>query len=626
VSADRQQQVPVSADALFTPMSIGNVEVPNRIVLPPMTTRLADDEGNVTDALIAYYRARALGGVGLITVEMSSPEQVGRHRARELKILSDEALPGLRRLVDAVHATGTGPRLSIQLGHAGSRAPSRVSGEQPIAPTAIPTTVYEVESATQTPLEMSEARIAQTTDAFVDAARRVQSAGFDMVELHASHGYLISQFLTPYENRRTDRFGGSLVNRARFGLDILRRIKAEVPGLPVIFRVGVEDFFEGGLRLQEGVQVGIWAAECGADAVSVSAGHYRSLPSAERMIPPMEYAEATFVDFAARVKDRVDVPVIGVGRLGDPAQAQRALADGKLDFVALGRPLLADPEWPNKARAAVPVRRCLSCNHCVDTMRGGERISCVVNPITGRELDFAGAEPPQREKIVVIGAGPAGLSYASLVAGVSDVTVLERAPAAGGALRYAGKAPRFNGVRADEAALLAYVAELERECRRKGARFHYGADVGAHQTLVQAADRVVVATGARYRLGAGPAVRWVLETGLAKSRLGVRLFASERVRDWLYYRVRAGTGAAVARRLHLHPDKVTVIGDAGRAGKAREAIAAAFEAALLPPTPYRSSVSGRLPRLDTTSSTNRDSRREKMRKDDRSSGGPRGRR
>jgi 2,4-dienoyl-CoA reductase-like NADH-dependent reductase (Old Yellow Enzyme family) len=588
VSAEPRQAPRATTETLFSPLAIGGVEIANRIVLAPMTTRLADADGNVTPALTAYYRARALGGVGLITVEMSSPEQAGRHRARELNLLADDALPGLRQLVAAVRGTDTGARLSIQLGHAGSRAPSHVSGEQPIAPSAIPTTVYEVESATQTPLEMTQGRIDQTTDAFVAAARRVAAAGFDMVELHASHGYLISQFLTPYENRRTDRYGGALENRARFGLDILRRIKAEVPGLPVIFRIGVEDFFEGGLRLDDGVRVGVWAAEAGADAISVSAGHYRSRPGAERMIPPMEYAEATFVDFAARVKHLVDVPVIGVGRLGDPVRAQQALQDGKLDFVALGRPLLADPQWPNKARAGLPVRRCLSCNHCVDTMRGGDPISCVVNPTTGRELEFAHASAPRRERIVVIGAGPAGLSYTSLVAAANDVTVLERAPIAGGALRYAGKAPRFNDVRAEEAALLTYVDELQRECRRQGARFHFGADVARFEALLRDADRVVIATGARYRLGTGPVVRRVLDAGLARSPLGARLFASEHVRRWLYYRVRRGTGAAVARRLGLPPAKVVVIGDARSAGKARQAIVAAFDAALS--TPRRTST------------------------------------
>jgi 2,4-dienoyl-CoA reductase-like NADH-dependent reductase (Old Yellow Enzyme family) len=585
VSPELHDSAGASSGALFTPVSIGGVEIPNRIVLPPMTTRLADEHGGVTDELLAYYRARAIGGAGLITVEMSSPEKAGRHRFRELTILDDSAIPALRRLVDAVRETGTGARLSIQLGHAGSRAPSRVSGETPIAPSAVPTSVFEVESETAIPLAMTEERIEETISAFVAAARRMQQAGFDMVELHAAHGYLISQFLTPRENQRTDRYGGSLENRARFGLEILRRIKAEVPGLPVIFRLGVEDFFEGGVRLEEGIQVAIWAAESGADAISVSAGHYRSKPNAERMIPPMLYDEGTFVGFAKRVKERVDVPVVGVGRLGNPSIAEAAVADGHVDLVALGRPLLADPEWPRKARAGLPVRRCLACNHCVDTMRRGSRISCVVNPVTGRELDFADRRPPRGEKICVIGAGPAGLSYASKVADGNEVVVIERAAVPGGAFRYAGKAPQFNEVRAVEESLLTYIAELERECRRQGVQFLYETDATTEQARLNEADRVVIATGASYRFGLGRVVPWTLRSGVARRPLPSRVFARPQVRNWLYYRLRTGAGPALARGLGIDPRKVTVIGDARKAGKAAEAIASAFEAASVQPVP-----------------------------------------
>ena len=198
-------------NALFSPVVVGGVEVPNRIVMPPMTTRLADPEGYVTDALIAYYRARALGGVGLITVEMGSPEKVGCHRFRELGVYDDKFLAGLEHLVGILHDAGT--RVSIQLGHGGSRARTAVSGETPIAPSPVPTPVYEVEAETIVPLEMTRVRIEQTTQAFVEAARRMQRAGFDFVELHGAHGYLISQFLSPKENTRTDEYG--LVGKPR---------------------------------------------------------------------------------------------------------------------------------------------------------------------------------------------------------------------------------------------------------------------------------------------------------------------------------------------------------------------------------------------------------------------------
>jgi 2,4-dienoyl-CoA reductase-like NADH-dependent reductase (Old Yellow Enzyme family) len=562
---------------LFDPVDIGGVRVRNRTVLPSMTTRLADDDGYVTDATLAYYGARAGGGVGLITVEMASPEIAGKHRFRELGIYHDRFLPGLRRLTAMLHEAGA--TASVQLGHGGSRARRAVSGVTPVAPSAVPTPVFEIESEIALPEAMSPARLEETTAAYVAAARRAQQAGFDVVELHGAHGYLISQFLSPMENTRTDAYGGSLENRARFGLEILRRIRAEVPGLPVIFRIGVEDFFDGGITHEEGIEVGRWAARDGAAAVSVTAGHYRSLPAAERMIPPMAYPEATFLDYAARMKQVVNVPVIGVGRLGNPEVAARAVAEGRLDLVALGRPLIADPQWVAKTRAGEPVRRCLACNHCITNMRSGAQLSCVVNPKTGRELDYEGVAPVTGRRIVVLGAGPAGLSYASLVAEGNDVTVLERADRPGGAFRLTGLAPRFNDVQAAEPTFVAYVEELERDCRRKGVVLRY--DTEASAELLRGAGVVVVATGARYRFGLGALVPRLLHTRTARSRLAQRLFASPRVRDALYYRLRRGEGAALAAGLPVDDGaEVVVIGDALRAGKAREAITSAFDAAL----------------------------------------------
>ena len=291
---------------LLTPARIGTVEIPNRIVMPPMTTRTADAEGYVTDDSVAYYLARARGGVGLITIEMASPEKVGRHRRREVGIYDDRFVPGLTRLVDELHRAGS--KVSIQLGHGGGHTRIDICGETPIAPSAIPHPVYETTFETIVPEEMTKARIDATIAAHAAAAVRARKAGFDCVEIHAAHGYLISQFHAPFENRRTDAYGGSLENRARFGLEALRAVKAAVPGMPVIYRLSVEDFFPGGLVFDEGRRIAIWAAEAGADALHVTAGHYRSLPSAQIVLPPMTFPDATFLDFAADVKKAVAFP------------------------------------------------------------------------------------------------------------------------------------------------------------------------------------------------------------------------------------------------------------------------------------------------------------------------------
>jgi tRNA-dihydrouridine synthase len=437
--------------------------------------------------------------------------------------------------------------------------------------------VFEVTGATITPIAMSRERIEETVTAFVAAAARAKVAGFDCVEVHGAHGYLLSQFLCPEENRRQDEYGGSIENRARISLEILRRIKRELPGFPVVFRFNAEDLFPNGLTFPDGLQVAKWAAAAGADALHVTAGHYRSLPSAHMMTPPMNCPEAIFLDYAARVKREVAVPVIAVGRLGDPRLAMEAVDSGKADFVALGRSLIADPDWAVKARRNVPVRRCLSCNSCVDEMRGGAQLGCVVNPAAAHEIEYSRAAAlPRGKRIAVIGAGPAGLTYAERMAEHNRVTVFEREPRPGGALRHAGLAPQFQGVDAEPHALTAFIDDLERTCRGKNVVFKYGAHVRAVADIALDFDQVVVATGATYRLGAGPFVVSVLEAGWGKSKFARRLFRSTRVRNWLYYRARRSTVPGLNR---ADDAKVLIIGDARSPGKTREAIASAFAAA-----------------------------------------------
>jgi dimethylglycine catabolism A len=563
---------------LFTPARIGPVEIKNRIVMPPMTTRTSDAEGNVTDDSVAYYMARVRGGTGLITVEMASPERCGRHRRHEIGIYDDRFLPGLTRLVGEIHRGGA--KASIQLGHGGGHTRIDICGETPIAPSAIPHPVYETTFETIVPQEMTKARIAETIAAHVAAGLRARKAGFDCVEIHAAHGYLLSQFHAPFENRRTDEYGGSLENRARFGLEILRAVKAVLPDVGVIYRLSVEDFFPGGLTFEEGKQIAIWAAQRGADALHISAGHYRSLPSAQVVLPPMSYPDGTFLDFAAEVKKQVSVPVIAVGRLGDPKLAESAVADGRTDFIALGRTLVADPQWAAKVERGEPIRRCLACNTCINEMRGGARIGCVVNGAAGRETIFAGATPPQGERIAVIGAGPAGLTYASLVAGDNTVTVFEKEAVAGGSFRYAGKAPLFQEVTASEASFRRYIADMVAACALKKVSFRFSTDVNASPQQLAGFDRVVIASGAAYRFGLGPLVMWALDRGISRLPGFARLFTSEKLRNWFYYRARRGNGDAFTA-LARPGQKVTAIGDAIRAGKSKQAISSAFDAALL---------------------------------------------
>jgi dimethylglycine catabolism A len=348
----------------------------------------------------------------------------------------------------------------------------------------------------------------------------------------------------------------------------------------VIYRVSVDDYFDGGLTYDEGRMIAIYAAKSGADAIHVTAGHYRSKPTAHRMIPPMAEPDAPFLGYAADIKAHVSVPVIAVGRLGDPVTATQAVESGKTDFIALGRTLVADPQWVEKLRNNDPIRRCLACNTCVDGMRSGAGISCVVNGAAGREAMFAGAKPPQGEKIAVIGAGPAGLTYASLVADGNSVTVFEKDLNPGGAFRYAGLAPMFQEVEANPESFARHIADMVAACRKKHVHFRFATDVTREPLLLAPFNRIVIATGAAYPLGLGPVLMKLLEHGAGRWPVVSKFAADAKMRDWFYYRARKATGEQF-RKLARPGQTVVVIGDAAKAGKSKEAIASAFDAALL---------------------------------------------
>lgn len=242
--------------------------------------------------------------------------------------------------------------------------------------------------------------------------------------------------------------------------------------------------------------------------------------------------------------------------------------------------MVADPEWVNKVARDEPVRRCLACNTCVNEMRGGAPLRCVVNGAAGRELAFLDAAPPRGERIAIIGAGPAGLTYASLVAAGNAVTVFERDLVPGGAFRLTGKAPLFQEVEASEASFATYIAELERACVQLGVTFRYGFDAARSPEVLDGFDRIIIATGARYRFGLGGLVTALLKRGAGRWPGFRRLFSAPWFREWFYFRARRGTAEAI-RPLARSGQAVLAIGDAARPGKGKEAIASAFEAALL---------------------------------------------
>lgn len=464
------------SDPLFTPLELAGLRLKNRIVIPPMGTGL-DDDGFFNDAAIAYYRRRAAGGAGTVTVEalLVDPET----RGPEPKIFDRSYLPGLRALVEALRPHDV--VVGAQLLHPGRQV---LSGRR-VAPSAVP-----LNSAAPLPDELGAAEIAEIVTQFADAAALAQEAGFDFVEIHGAHGYLPSDFLSPLANRRTDEYGGSLEARARFPREIVRAIAQRCgDGLPIFYRLSGEEALPGGFTIADAeVVAGLLQAE-GVACISVSAGHWRSL---EVTLAPMFVARGHLVELAARVRQAVSVPVIAVGRLDDPADARRALEEGSADLVAIGRGLIAEPDWPALVAAGreSEIRPCIACNACVDLVGRGEEIRCAVNPEVGRDHAWAPepADPPRR--VAVVGSGPAGME-AARVARLRghDVSIWERDEQLGGKLEAAASAPSKREV-------LRFRDFEVRTLRALGVEIHTGVDV-THEVIERDhPDVVVVATGA----------------------------------------------------------------------------------------------------------------------------------
>jgi len=394
---------------IFEPSFLGPLAVKNRLIMAPMGTMMASEVGGVTQKQVDYYAERAKGGVGTIIVEITSVDYpLG---GTGLTLHDNSYIGGHSELVEAVHAYGS--KIICQLAHAGRQArPSDLKGLQPVAPSPIPCELLKV-----LPRELSTRAVEEIVQKFIAAAKRARAAGYDGVELHGAHGYLIAQFMSLCSNQRTDRYGGSLLNRMNFPLEIIRGVKKAVGNrFPLLFRFSGDEFVENGRSLEESRQVARMLEEAGVHALDVSAGAYDSMPT---IMEPMSLPEGWKIYLAEEIKKAVKIPVIGVGVIRTPAFAEKILREGRIDFVALGRALIADPHWPNKAREGRPedIIRCISCNiGCIGgRLFRGLPIRCSVNPATGREREF-GILPParKRKKVLVVGGGPAGMEAACM--------------------------------------------------------------------------------------------------------------------------------------------------------------------------------------------------------------------
>lgn len=469
---------------LLEPGKIGTLELKNRFVVPPMGTNLADSDGYITDRIIEYYRRRAAGGFGLIIIEVSAVDPRGNAIINEIGIWDDRFIPGLTKLIDAIHKEGG--KVIIQLHHAGRQTnPGNIHGLEPEAPSRIACPVDDY-----IPEEMSNERVWQVIDEYGDAAVRAKKCGADGVEVHGAHGYLIAQFMSTHSNRRMDDFGGDFEGRMKFPREIFRNIRKKVGAdYPVTFRFGWDEKVHGGRTLEESVAVARMAEKEGVNALHVSVMTYASMQymSASPEMP------SGFNQFPTRIiKESVKIPVITVGRY-NVYSAENALEIGCADFVSFGRESLADPEIPNKVKEGRvdEICPCISCTQsCLGYLFPGKSLSCLVNPVTGHELERPMERAENPRNVLVVGSGPAGLEAALVAAKKGHkVTVVEKERTFGGQFRLAAIPPTKHEI----ANALKY---WHHNCEKLGVHFIFNKEADIAFVKEQNPDTIILATGA----------------------------------------------------------------------------------------------------------------------------------
>ncbi len=498
-------------DHLLSPGRIGTLETRNRIAMSPMGSNLAEPDGTMGERITAYYEARARGGTGLLIVGVGAiAHPVGACNPNQVGISDDRFLPGLERFVQRQHAHGA--RVAVQLQHAGKVATQDIAAGRPMWVASKPpamkgidlyddlspeelasaTSFLAVPGAAAGFHEMTRGEIDGLVEQVADAALRARRAGFDGVEVHAAHGYIIASFLSPAANRREDEYGGSAENRSRLLCDVIRAVKSRAgEDFPVWCRLdGAEFRIEEGITPEQACVNASMAEAAGADAVHVSAYADPGIGAAFTEAPLVDRPEG-FVGLAMQVKASVGVPVIAVGRI-KPERADEILAAGRADFIAMGRKLLADPELPMKlARGDTgTVRPCIYGYTCVGRIFLNQQNRCASNPLTGREHELAIEPAVDTRRIVVVGGGPAGMEFArvSAVRG-HDVTLLEASSSLGGALRAGAVLHAPNGELIDF---------LRRSIRDAGVDVRTGFRADAESVAALDPDLVVQATGAPY--------------------------------------------------------------------------------------------------------------------------------
>ena len=406
-------------NSLFQPLEVRRCVIPNRIVMTPMGTNYADDSGQMNDMHINYYKQRAAGGAGLIIVENVCVDYPsGSNGTTQLRLDKDCYMPALYRLTETVHKYGT--KIAVQINHAGASAIESRIGMQPVSASNLPN-----KKGGAAPRPLTKDEIMTIVKKYGEAAKRAQNSGFDAVEIHCGHSYLISQFLSSLTNNRTDEFGGSAENRARFASLILKEVRAQVgPFFPIIVRISTDEFLKGGNTLEDSLELLEYFQE-EADIIDASAGLVDSI----YLQIDANYLEDGWRTYlATAVKEKFNKPVITTGNIRDPKVANEIVESGKADFIGMGRQFIADPSWPNKVKEGKidEIRKCISCNiGCAGNRIGLNRpIRCTINPSVAEGEDYKNLKVNRQVNVVVVGGGSAGLEAACSAAEVGCNTFL----------------------------------------------------------------------------------------------------------------------------------------------------------------------------------------------------------
>lgn len=539
---------------LFSTINIGPVKLKNRLVMPPMTTNFAAANGAVTDQMRAYYARRARGGVALIIVEASYIKAGSRHAfLNAAGIYEDNLISGYRSLTDSIHSYGA--KVFLQLLHAGPATSTYIAGAKPVAPSPIGLPEYEI------PRELTVAEIEEVVDCFVEATRRAKDAGFDGVELHGAHDYLLARFMSPAFNKRNDEYGNTVYGRTKIVIDIIKQAKERVGSdFPITVRFNGEEIIPGGLRLTESVMIAKIMQNAGAAALHISSGLRPDLYPAD--------IEAPLVPLAGTIKKEVNIPVIAVGRILHPSLAEEIIHSGKADMISMGRALLADPDLPKKAAKGQldDLRECVLCRSCQRTdVR--PQVNCLVNFELGREnvTKFKITKARRRKKVLIIGGGPGGMEAARVAAlRGHDVTLYEREQQLGGQLKLASIAPT-------KERLNLLINYLSRQVEKLGVNVKLGVALTPELVVEHKPEVVIIATGSVPKQINFPIVESMNESpNLVTAR---DVLASKAYVGKYVLIVGAGaTGAEVAETLARQGKGVTLIDELPRVAEDMEEV------------------------------------------------------